>query len=332
MEEGNSSVEGLEIKNDKKQKLLSIYIPTYNREKYILNQLTFLLNEIKLIDKSLVEIIVNDNCSTDNTQKAVAKIIEGTEIIYHCNSANLGIGGNMYLAAKFATGKYLWVIGDDDILNKGIVKRVVDILNSDTDIGYVFLNYAPIEDPDKYAYNGPDGLVMDGSRIVLGKEIDNLQMVILSSASIYTRTAFVRSTEILPLRSEENYGINGYASLASMKRGKTYFEKKVWLYNDAGNMSWKDIVYESNMGVLRMFRKLTAVGYSKADVSKIYHAWITRTLVAGKILHRLTITKDIKRYIKDTGFCLRQAPDNVIRIYGFLIINKVRSWIKKDDK
>lgn len=44
------------------EKLLSIYIPTYNREQYIKNQLGFLLNEMKSADWEAVEIIVNDNC------------------------------------------------------------------------------------------------------------------------------------------------------------------------------------------------------------------------------------------------------------------------------
>lgn len=332
MEKGKSIMESVVKDSEIKCKLLSIYIPTYNREKYISRQLRFLLEEFKYINQEQIEVIINDNCSTDNTKAVVEQVIKGTNIIYHRNGSNLGIGGNMYAAAQYATGKYLWIIGDDDILLPGIVKRVVTVLDSNKNIGYMFLNYAPLENEQKLAYGGPGGLIPDGAAVMLKDRIDELQVVILSSASIYTREAFVKSTQILPLESEENYGINCYASLASMKYGQSYFEKRLWLYNDAENKSWKDIVYESNMGVLRMFRKLTAVGYSKADVSKIYHAWITRTLVAGKILHRLTITKDIKRYIKDTGFCLRQAPDNVIRIYVFLIINKVRSWIKKDDK
>jgi len=328
VEKGKGSMEGLvDRRGEDNFKLLSIYIPTYNREKYILQQLKFLINELKDVKEELIEIVVNDNCSTDNTGEVVKQIIKGTKIIYHRNERNLGIVRNLYEAANYTTGKYLWTISDDDILCEGIVKHVVSILENDVDMGYIFLNYAAIEDKDISAYSGRGGKIDDGAYHILNERIKELPAVILMSASIYTRAAFIKSTQVLPLGSEEAYGINGYASLASMKFGKSYFERKVWVYCNPTNKSWNDIVYESNMGMLRMFRKLCEVGYTKADVSKIYHMWISQALVAGKILHRMTITGDVKRYLKDTGYCMRYAPDNVVRIYTSLTYRKIRGWI-----
>lgn len=329
MEKRNSCMEGLvDRREEDNSKLLSIYIPTYNREKYISQQLKFLINELKDMKEELIEIVVNDNCSTDNTKEVVEQIIKGTKIIYHRNERNLGIVHNLYEAANYTSGKYLWTISDDDILCEGIVKRVVSILENDVEMGYVFLNYAPIEGGEIIpAYGGKGGKIEDGASHILSERIKELPAVILMSASIYTRAAFIKSIQVLPLGSEEAYGISGYASLASMKYGKSYFEKKVWVYSNPANKSWNDIVYESNMGMLRMFRKLCEVGYTKADVSKIYHMWISQALVAGRILHRMTITGDIKRYLKDTGYCMRYAPDNVVRIYASLTYRKIRGWI-----
>lgn len=310
-------------------KILSIYIPTYNREDKVVRQLNFLLNEVKELEQENIEIIVNDNCSTDNTKEAVLNCIKNTNVIYHRNDYNLGIGGNMYASVKFVTGKYLWVIGDDDVLFPGVVKRVYDILSSYPAVSYIFLNYARLSDPKTAQYDGPSGLIDDGATLMTGSKVDKINVLFLSTASIYLTEGFVKTVEALPLESEENYGVNGCASLVCMKMGKAFFESQVWLNNDVGNISWRNIIYESNMGVLRMFSKLTLFGYNKTEISSIYKSWISEDWVIGKILCRFTITKDIKRYLKDTMFCFRKAPKNVISIYWNLIVNKVKKLFSR---
>lgn len=308
-------------------KILSIYIPTYNRADKVVKQLKFLLNEIKEVDKEKVEIIVNDNCSSDNTQEEVLKCINNTKVIYHRNDHNLGIVGNGYAAAQFATGKHLWIIGDDDVMFPGVVKRVCYILTEHPDVSYVYLNYAPLNEPHKLAYDGPTGLISDGAAMMIRKMPDEIHVVILTSASIYLTEAFVEAVKNIPLETEESYGINGYASLASMKKGKSFFDPKLWLFNDSENMSWRDIMYDSNMGMLRMFRKLTMAGYSKKEISVIYQFWVTSALVTGKILHRFVMTKDFDRYFKDTMFCFAMAPKNVITIYWNLIVRNLKKYL-----
>ena len=49
---------------------ISIIIPTYNREKYILNSIQSILNQT-LFD---IEIIIIDDCSNDNTDKIIKSI------------------------------------------------------------------------------------------------------------------------------------------------------------------------------------------------------------------------------------------------------------------
>lgn len=127
------------------EKLLSIYIPTYNREQYIKNQLGFLLNEMKSADWEAVEIIVNDNCSTDNTQKIVEEMIVDTPIRYHRNERNIGIAGNAYKASEMTSGKYIWVVSDDDIIKPFTVQYVIDVLRKYPEIALLHLNYSDID-------------------------------------------------------------------------------------------------------------------------------------------------------------------------------------------
>lgn len=310
-------------------KILSIYIPTYNRADIVVKQLKFLLDEMKELDEEKIEIVVNDNCSSDNTQGEVLKCIENTSVIYHRNDRNLGIVGNVYAAAEFVTGKHLWIIGDDDILFPGTVKRVYDILNKYSNVSYIYLNYAPLDQPQILSYDGPGGLIEDGAAMMTGSMVGEIDMVVLTSANIYSTEAFVEAVQAIPIETEESYGINGYASLASMKKGESFFESKLWVHNDRMNMSWKDIKYESNMGMLRMFRKLTMAGYSKKEISSIYQSWITDTVVIRKILRRLILTKNFKRYFKDTLFCFAMAPRNVIIIYWNRVVITLNKIFKR---
>ena len=114
-----------------------------------------------------------------------------------------------------------------------------------------------------------------------------------------------------------------------MKKGESFFESKLWVHNDRMNMSWKDIKYESNMGMLRMFRKLTMAGYSKKEISSIYQSWITDTVVIRKILRRLILTKNFRRYFKDTLFCFAMAPRNVIIIYWNRVVITLNKIFKR---
>lgn len=58
------------INFSKKNNKISIIIPTYNREKLIGNSIKSVLNQTY----KNIEIIVVDDCSTDNTKKEIDKI------------------------------------------------------------------------------------------------------------------------------------------------------------------------------------------------------------------------------------------------------------------
>lgn len=304
--------------------LLSIYVPTYNRVDKVVKQLEFLISEMDGI-KDNVEIVVNNNCSTDTTEKEVLKLIEGTSIKYHRNSTNVGIVGNIYKAGDLVHGKYFWLIGDDDFLYPGIVKRVLEIIKTYDEVSYIFLNYSDIAEKDKIAYTGPEGLIEDGVALMTGRCVDQIDVVILTASSIYLKEGLIDSITNLPLHSKESYGCSGFSSLSSLKKGKAFFESRVWVHNDAGNRSWMDITYESNRGMMRMFAKLKLVGYTKKEISSIYQSWITQAWLAGKVITHFLKTKDIKTFISDFGFCLAKAPNKVLMICIHLIIGKIKS-------
>ena len=82
---------------------LTIAIPTFNRSKYLLKTLTTLS---KYKNYGRLNILICDNCSTDNTKFIVEHFIEKSKwdnVSYHQNSYNMGFDANVltsYLLCK----------------------------------------------------------------------------------------------------------------------------------------------------------------------------------------------------------------------------------------
>ncbi len=110
--------------------ILSICIPTYNRH----NSLRILLNSIvenleNVETKRDIEIVILNNNSTDDTEKVVDYFKNELNIIYHKNSINIGIAPNIKKVTDFATGKFAWIVGDDDLIGKNALSQILCILN-----------------------------------------------------------------------------------------------------------------------------------------------------------------------------------------------------------
>ncbi len=118
--------------------LLSLCFPTYNRGALMAQQLERLNSMAPALLKQM-EIIVSDNCSTDDTEKIVKGYIEGgLPCSYYKNSSNLGMDGNFVACFKRATGKYVWLLGDDDTIIESSLEKLLSFL-SEGDYGLVHI-------------------------------------------------------------------------------------------------------------------------------------------------------------------------------------------------
>jgi abequosyltransferase len=122
---------------EKNEKVLTIAIPTYNGSK----EIQILLDSIfsQLDNTKGVEILVSDNNSTDQTAVVVKKY---PDVVYYCNEINFGFDKNVALSIEKAKGEYVWVIGNDDFLELGAIKRVMEVLQTHKGIGAIFINFS----------------------------------------------------------------------------------------------------------------------------------------------------------------------------------------------
>lgn len=117
---------------------LSVIIPAYNEGKTITSIIDKVL-EVQLIDQVEKEIIIVNDCSTDNTDEVLTKYISdhiNNEIVYIRHEKNMGKGAALHTGIKMASGNYLIVQDADleydpdefNILLKPMLRGVADVV------------------------------------------------------------------------------------------------------------------------------------------------------------------------------------------------------------
>jgi glycosyltransferase involved in cell wall biosynthesis len=112
--------------------LLSICIHTRNRSHLLKDLLISLHAEIagaSALTPDVVKIYVSDNASTDATRSvAQGAFGDSSHFTYWRNTTNLGAILNVIACANKATGRYQWIIGDDEIVRPNALRYVLDHL------------------------------------------------------------------------------------------------------------------------------------------------------------------------------------------------------------
>ncbi len=109
--------------------LVSVFIPVYNREKYIKKSIQSILNQ-SLTDFELI--IINDG-STDNTEEIILSF-DSPKIRYYKNKQNLGIPKTRNRGLELARGKYLALLDSDDVALPNRLKIQVDYMESHPEV------------------------------------------------------------------------------------------------------------------------------------------------------------------------------------------------------
>jgi glycosyltransferase involved in cell wall biosynthesis len=93
--------------------LLSICIPTFNRSEILKKSIDSLVNQDAFIKSNFIEIVISDNCSSDDTKFVVLEYIKkfGSKIKYSKTSQNI-FDKNIERALSLGNGKFLKLSND----------------------------------------------------------------------------------------------------------------------------------------------------------------------------------------------------------------------------
>lgn len=134
---------------EKAGELVSIVMPTYNGEKYIKKAIESCLAQTY----SNIELIVVDDCSTDNTAKIVKDYIgQDHRVRYWRNEKNLKLPGALNKGFELSQGQLLTWTSDDNLYSPEAIRVMVEELkaNPRSDIAY-----------SSYSFIDKDGKVVD---------------------------------------------------------------------------------------------------------------------------------------------------------------------------
>ncbi|MEB3282275.1 MAG: glycosyltransferase [Lyngbya sp.] len=125
--------------------LVSVCIPTYNGEKYLVECLESVFSQTY----PHLEIIISDDGSTDNTlaiaQSFKSKFSGNFQIFSHCQ---YGLAINWNYAISQTQGKYIKFLFQDDILANNCIEELVNLAEQDEKIGLVFSRREMLVSPE----------------------------------------------------------------------------------------------------------------------------------------------------------------------------------------
>lgn len=117
----------------KENPLVSILIPTFNRETYISETILSALTQTY----QNIEVIVVDNASTDNTWKVCKHFSDlDPRVKVYQNEKNIGPVNNWKMCLSYASGTYAKILWSDDLICNSYIEKTLGYLNDD--VGFVF--------------------------------------------------------------------------------------------------------------------------------------------------------------------------------------------------
>jgi glycosyltransferase involved in cell wall biosynthesis len=113
---------------------VSICIPTYNGARYIERTIRTVLSQTC----GDFELIVNDDCSTDETCLIIGRFMRNdNRIKLHVNVRRLGLVNNWNQVLSHATGDYIKLLCQDDLLEDSCIEKQVHVLETFSEVSLV---------------------------------------------------------------------------------------------------------------------------------------------------------------------------------------------------
>lgn len=124
---------------------ISVIVTSYNNGLYIKKALMSIINNTF----KDIEIIVVEDCSTDNSKTIINQIIKDNpdvDIKLIKNEKNLGAGMSRRIGIENAIGEWISLIDADDWIEPEFFERLISNADENIDIIYGRINYAESED------------------------------------------------------------------------------------------------------------------------------------------------------------------------------------------
>lgn len=137
--------------------LVSIITPTYNCREFITDTITSVL----LQTYQNWEMLIVDDCSTDNTKEVIEQYQQkDTRIMYHCLERNCGAAEARNTALRMAKGRWIAFLDSDDLWKPEKLEQQLNFMMKNN-YAFSYHNYSEIDE-----YSRPLGVIVSGKKKV----------------------------------------------------------------------------------------------------------------------------------------------------------------------
>jgi glycosyltransferase involved in cell wall biosynthesis len=113
--------------------ILTIGIPTFNSVKTLCETLKSIEDQTLRLDEHGVEILISDNGSSVDISEALKSRFDSKfykSLVFNLNATNLGYDLNLTQIMKKASGSYVKLLADDDVLRVNYIEELLHTINS----------------------------------------------------------------------------------------------------------------------------------------------------------------------------------------------------------
>ena len=293
--------------------LLSICIPTYKREECLNN----CLNSIRKASENInfdFEVCVSDNCSGLATETVIKSYENYFNIKFSKNDENLGFGVNTLNSVSMAQGEFVWIIGNDDLLVPSALQKIGDLLKSNENIDYFYINSFHLSSNYVFKYTQPfdtNNLPQKMTRFSMKKNSGKINFLDLINPntsfdfllgiflSVFRRRKWVDNLNVIDqkLIKDKRTWSNEHNTFPHIKifasafcKSKAYFYAEPLSVNLYGEREWDDLypfieiirIPESLDAYRKNGLKITSYLYCKNFAFRNFANYLVKIILSGK--------------------------------------------------
>lgn len=133
---------------------VSVIIPNYNHAKYLRQRIDTILSQTYRD----FEIIILDDCSTDNSREIIDDYTSRFSFIKrYYNTSNSGNAFTQWdLGVNKAKGEFIWIAESDDFADPAFLEKSSAILTNNENVGIVYCNSNVIDEQNNTLYSSSE--------------------------------------------------------------------------------------------------------------------------------------------------------------------------------
>ena len=310
--------------------LMTLGMPVYNAEKYIERSLLSALNQTY----ENIEFILIDDRGNDNSIDVIKNIISnhprGNAVKIITHPENLGVGEGRNSIIKYATGKYLFFMDNDDEVTVDCIQKLYDEMTR-VDVDIVCGSY---KENNKMVLHSASNCFVEKDKTKIFLSYFNNRFHISTWNKLY-KLSFLRENQILcrqRIIDDHYFTFQAllYADSYSVIPDITYLHYTISTSASQGG-EWKENIYAEWIKVFEDEMKLfESKSFSTAFRKKIKKKFFVQRLIIADAA--LKSPYDVKHYIDDylnSNFMNGKDKFSDIILFIFYLLSKMPLSVKK---